>query len=194
MEKVIKAYDPANAAKLSDADKAALGNLTTEEIYALAKAYPNAKGGKAGRGYLVLKDKSLPENRQLYPVSSWENLAELHKQGLTQYVPAGFKATFSKTASSSIPVGETQDLTKEELEAQKPKARTKAKVEEAEEETDDVNDNLPDLGNETSNTRNQGQRAAEVNKGQQAAAKKAASKGAPRKAAAKKGAAKKSGQ
>lgn len=75
-EELIQKFNPATAGGLTEADVATMRGLTTDQIGVLAKAYPNQ--GHL-RPYLLLHDSAVPDNKQLYPLSSWQNLYNLHK-------------------------------------------------------------------------------------------------------------------
>lgn len=91
-EELIQKFNPATAGGLTDADLAIMRGLTTEQIAVLAKAYPN-NGHQ--RPYLLLADASLPENKQLFPLSTWQNLHSLHKfHSKTNFSAYTFKALF----------------------------------------------------------------------------------------------------
>lgn len=85
---IVELFNPANAANLKDADLKALPSLTKEDVAELAKAYPNTA---TNNNYLLLFDKKLPEDKQLYQLSSWQNLRDLWNVGQLQFVPFGFR-------------------------------------------------------------------------------------------------------
>lgn len=117
MSNVIEVYNPANAANLTDEQKAAMASLTKEEVKALAKAYPNQPHSN---NYLLLFDKRLPADRQLYQVSSWQNLNQLWDIAQLQFVPFGFRGvdvqqpTVAAPKPVEVPAKTTVDLSKED--------------------------------------------------------------------------------
>lgn len=106
-----KTYNPQTSASLKKADLDAMRNLTSEEISELAKAYPNKASQNA---YLVLADKTKEDKDQIYPLSTWQNLHDLHKIGQTNFVAAGFKDAFERPVGD-VPTAPAQDLTGEDL-------------------------------------------------------------------------------
>lgn len=124
MEDIVKLFNPANAEALTEEQLSSLQGLTYEELKQLAQAYPNQASGNT---YLVLKDKTVGDGKQLNPVSTWANLFNLHKIGQTQFVAAGFSKNFKKP--KEVKQGPVQDLTSEE--ANQELANLKAPVETA---------------------------------------------------------------
>lgn len=111
MEKeFIELYAPHNAKSLTQEQIAAMANLTREQVKELAAAYPNSPIGKS---YLILKDKTKPENKQTFPRSTWQNYFSLLKVGQTQFVPLTFVSLF-KPNDAKLKVAPVQDLTKGE--------------------------------------------------------------------------------
>lgn len=93
-QELIAKYNPANARNLSKEDLAAMRNLTTEELKHLAEAYPNGPRHKA---YLVLYDNNLEENKQIFTLSTWQNLYNVRKfSNLKNLVPHTFRELFNK--------------------------------------------------------------------------------------------------
>lgn len=107
----LEIYNPANAKQLTAEQIAAMQNLTPEEIKELAKLFPNTASGKA---FLVLKDKRKKDKDQLYPRSTWQNLANLYKQGAKHFVPVTFVELFSRK-KAEMKTAPVQDLTKKEV-------------------------------------------------------------------------------
>ncbi len=92
MTDIVKLYNPANAATLSQEQLQGLQELTVEQIKELAKAYPNAAHASA---YLLIIDKSKPADKQLPSLSSFENLYNLIvRNGLKTYAAWGFKGNY----------------------------------------------------------------------------------------------------
>ena len=85
---LVALYHPGNAQNLSQEEKDNIQTLTSDEVDALAKAYPNTP---QDNNYLLLLDKRLPADKQIYQLSSWENLAYLWKLGQTHFVPYAFR-------------------------------------------------------------------------------------------------------
>jgi hypothetical protein len=104
-------YAPSNVRSLSKDQVAAMKDFTKEQIYALAKAYPNT--GAAGMAYLILGNRKLSPEKQLFPRSTWQNLANLIRQGESDFYPYSFKAIF-QGRPKPLPVAKAQDLTKEQ--------------------------------------------------------------------------------
>lgn len=75
-EQLIEKFNPLNGANLSAEDLETMRNLTDEQIDALANAYPNQPNRKA---YLRLYDKNVAANKQLFNLSTWQNLRNLRK-------------------------------------------------------------------------------------------------------------------
>lgn len=73
---LVARFNPANAKNLTPQDLNDMRNLTDAELDQLAEAYPNKPAGKA---YLRLYDTSVAENKQLYPLSTWQNLRNVRK-------------------------------------------------------------------------------------------------------------------
>lgn len=107
-QETIKKYSPYNAKELTREELAAMESFTKDDIKQLAEAYPN----NSGTAYLVLKDKSKPEKNQLFPLSTWKNLYELHKLNQTQFVAHSFRSIFRPKAAT-VKTAPIQDLTKD---------------------------------------------------------------------------------
>lgn len=98
-EQLIELYNPTNAASLTPEQVTGLQNLSDAQICALAKAYPNKPRGNA---YLVLYDKDMPMNKQLFTLSTWNNLCNLRsKMSKKNYVAYTFKALFIQTTGNN---------------------------------------------------------------------------------------------
>ncbi len=92
-EELIQKFNPATAGGLTEGDLAVLRGLTTEQIGELAKAYPN---NALSRPYLLLHDSAIPDNKQLYPLSTWQNLYNLHKfHSKKNFTAFTFRALFT---------------------------------------------------------------------------------------------------
>lgn len=113
MTDIIKIYNPDAAKQLAKADVAAMMELTTDQIKELAKAYPNKPTGNA---YLILYDKQKKEKDQLYSLSTWGNLANLHKMGKTNFAAFTFRSLFNQAAAVQK-VAAVQDLTPDQVKA-----------------------------------------------------------------------------
>lgn len=75
-EQLIAKFNPANAANLTSSDLETMRNLTDDQIDTLAKAYPNTPVRKP---YLRLYDTKLADNKQLFQLSTWQNLRNVRK-------------------------------------------------------------------------------------------------------------------
>jgi len=75
-EQLIAKFNPTNGANLTPEDFEIMRALTDEQIDALANAYPNQPNRKA---YLRLYDKNVAANKQLFNLSTWQNLRNLRK-------------------------------------------------------------------------------------------------------------------
>lgn len=90
-EQLIAKFNPANAGNLNAQDLETMRQLTDEQIDELAKAYPNQP---TRRPYLRLYDTSKAENKQLYNLSTWQNLRNVRKfSNMKNLVPYDFIAT-----------------------------------------------------------------------------------------------------
>lgn len=101
-DELIQKFNPATAGGLTEKDLAIMRGLTTEQIGVLAGAYPN---NAHQRPYLLLADSTLPENKQLFPLSTWQNLHTLHKYHAKKNFSAfTFKVLFTPTKKApSLP-------------------------------------------------------------------------------------------
>lgn len=94
-EELIQKFNPAAAGKLTNDDLAILRGLTVDQIGVLAKAYPNEATNKP---YLLLHDSGVKDDKQLYPLSTWQNLYNLYKyHGKKNFTAYTFKALFVKS-------------------------------------------------------------------------------------------------
>lgn len=75
-EQVITLFNPATADQLTASDLEIMRELTDEQIDALAHAYPNSPNR---RSYLRLYDTKVPPNKQIYQLSTWQNLRNVRK-------------------------------------------------------------------------------------------------------------------
>lgn len=75
-EQLIAKFNPANGANMTAEDLELLRALTDEQIDVLANAYPNTP---TRRSYLRLYDKNLAPDKQLYQMSTWQNLRNVRK-------------------------------------------------------------------------------------------------------------------
>lgn len=92
-EQLIAKYNPANARNLSQADLDAMREFSTEQLKELAEAYPNNANRKP---YLILHDNNVKEGKQLYPLSTWQNLYNVRKfSGMKNLVAHTFKELFT---------------------------------------------------------------------------------------------------
>jgi hypothetical protein len=138
MEKeTIDLYAPHNAKNLTAEHLAAMEHFTKDDVKALAQAYPNSATTSP---YLILKEKGVAENKQVYHPSTWHNFYALVRMGTTKYYPISYKSIFKRSneQNKTAPVQVAKDLTdeqvKEELKkqgsAQTATEDTKPKVEE----------------------------------------------------------------
>ncbi len=90
-EQLIEKFNPANSGTLNAEDLEILRGLTDTQIDVLADAYPNKP---TRRAYLRLYDTSLQPNKQLYQLSTWQNLRNVRKfSNKKNLVPYDFSAT-----------------------------------------------------------------------------------------------------
>lgn len=75
-EQLIVKFNPANGSNVAAEDLAILRELTDEQIDILANAYPNVPVRKS---YLRLYDKNIKPEKQLYQLSTWQNLRNVRK-------------------------------------------------------------------------------------------------------------------
>lgn len=75
-EQLIQKFNPVNAANLTPEDLEIMHALTDEQIDVLANAYPNQPSRRA---YIRLYDKNVGANKQVYNLSTWQNLRNLRK-------------------------------------------------------------------------------------------------------------------
>lgn len=75
-EQLIEKFNPLNAPNVSAEDMEFMHNLTDEQIDVLANAYPNQPQRRA---YIRLYDKNVAQNKQVYNLSTWQNLRNLRK-------------------------------------------------------------------------------------------------------------------
>jgi len=75
-EQLIEKFNPLNAANVSAEELEFMHNLTDEQIDVLANAYPNQPQRRA---YIRLYDKNVPANKQVFNLSTWQNLRNLRK-------------------------------------------------------------------------------------------------------------------
>lgn len=75
-EELIQKFNPARAMQLTDEDIEQLRALSTEQLGVLARAYPNQANQ---RPYLLLRDSTLEDKKQLYPLGTFQSLYNLHK-------------------------------------------------------------------------------------------------------------------
>jgi hypothetical protein len=107
-EQLIEKFNPENAAKgLSPEDQSIMQALTDAELKVLAQAYPNQPARKS---YLVLYDKNVKPDQQLYALSTWQNLYNVRTtQQMKNLVPYNFRGGVSagraaKAQARRIPI------------------------------------------------------------------------------------------
>lgn len=103
-------YAPQNSKQLSEEQIAAMQVLTLEELKELAAAYPNQA---TQIPYLVMKDTNKKDKDQTNPLATWQNLYEIRKMGLKNFVAISFKNIFHKEANV-VKTAPVQDLTNQE--------------------------------------------------------------------------------
>lgn len=126
-KKVVDLYSPFNAKNLTQEQLAAMAEFSKEDLKALSENHNNG----SGTAYLVLKDKTKPDNKQTFPLSTWRNLYELHKLGQTNMIAFSYRSIF-KDRQKSLKAVPVQDLTKEQAKSELATAGTqKAKADKA---------------------------------------------------------------
>lgn len=75
-EQLILKFNPANAGNITPEDLLEMRALTDDQINVLAEAFPNQPSRKS---YLRLYDTTLDPHRQLYQLSTWQNLRNVRK-------------------------------------------------------------------------------------------------------------------
>jgi hypothetical protein len=75
-EELIAKFNPANAGNLTAADLEEMRALTNDQLQVLAKAYPNEPNRKP---YIVLYDKKLKPEKQIWQPSTWQNIFNVRK-------------------------------------------------------------------------------------------------------------------
>lgn len=104
-------FNPAHANGLTDEQIISMQSLSHEQVKELAKLFPNRGINTA---YLVLKDKNKTDAEQLNPLSTWENLHNLHRAGLKHFTAVGFRDRFQSTISKAE-TAPLLDLTEEDI-------------------------------------------------------------------------------
>ena len=111
----VETYNPSNATNLSDEDKQKFQSLSKEDVAELAKAYPNTA---QNNNYLLLFDKRLPADKQIFQLSSWANLEYLYKLGQDHFIPYGFRgqeSTQTIAQPAQAPAKTTVDLSEADV-------------------------------------------------------------------------------
>jgi hypothetical protein len=92
-EQLLAKYNPANARNLSQADLDAMREFTNDQLKELAEAYPNSANRKP---YLILFDNNVKEGKQLFPLSTWQNLYNVRKfSNMKNLMAHTFKEVFT---------------------------------------------------------------------------------------------------
>jgi hypothetical protein len=115
MSDLVKLYNPANAASLTQEQISGLQKLTSQQIKELALAYPNKVMNKA---YLLIIDSNSKVQNQLPTLSTFENLYNIReKNGQRNYVATNFKGNYTQKSSVNFKAKKTQvvDLSDTEL-------------------------------------------------------------------------------
>lgn len=95
-EQLLVKFNPANAGNMTAQDLLDMRNLTDQQIDALANAYPNQANR---RPYLRLYDTTKADNKQLFNLSTWQNLRNVRKfSNMKNLVPYDFAASPSAFA------------------------------------------------------------------------------------------------
>src|SRR5688572_936393 len=132
-QQLIAKFNPANAANLTAADMETMRGLSDYDIAILAEAYPNQP---TRRSYLRLYNTALAENKQLYPLSTWQNLRNARKfSNMKNLVPFDFitspaSVSKKKTGAGTL-AGKTTPVTKKvvvDLSAKEAAAELTAKL------------------------------------------------------------------
>lgn len=93
-QELIAKYNPLNAKNLSEEDLHNMRTLTNDQLDALAKAYPNTPNRKP---YLILYDNSKAANKQVFNLSTWQNLRNVRKfASQNQLAPYTFRDLFEQ--------------------------------------------------------------------------------------------------
>lgn len=100
-EQLIEKFNPTKGANLTAEDLETLRSLTDAQIDVLADAYPNQP---TRRSYLRLYNKSLAENKQLFQLSTWQNLRNVRKySNQKNLIPWDFLVMSGKNIQASKP-------------------------------------------------------------------------------------------
>lgn len=75
-EQLVAKFNPANAKNLTPEDFQIMRELTDAQLDTLAEAYPNTP---SRRSYLRLYDTKIEANKQIYNLSTWQNLRNVRK-------------------------------------------------------------------------------------------------------------------
>ncbi len=114
---IVKLYNPANAAALTQEEIINLQSLTLDQIKQLAKAYPNTAHSRA---YLLIIDSKKPVEKQLPQLSAWPNLYNLITRNGLRFVAYGFRVNTPRQGRtigrvSKVRRSEVLDLSDQEL-------------------------------------------------------------------------------
>jgi hypothetical protein len=97
-EELIAKFNPANAQNLTEGDLDLMRQLDDAQLDLLAKRFPNEPNG---RGYLILYDTTLDAKKQLYSISTWQNLRNVRKySNMKKLIPYTFKVLFMQQAKA----------------------------------------------------------------------------------------------
>jgi hypothetical protein len=98
-QELIAKFNPLNAPNLSAEDLETLRHLTDDQIDVLAEAFPNQP---TRRAYLILYDQNVPENKQLYQLSTWQNLRNVRKfANRKNLIPWTFQSLFMRNSKQA---------------------------------------------------------------------------------------------
>lgn len=112
---LVKLYNPANSAALTQEQILNMQTFKSEQIKELAKAYPNMT---MQRAYLLIIDSKKPADKQLPMLSTFENLWNLRERnGLKTFVAYGFRGAIKQKVIATVRArrSEVLDLSDTEL-------------------------------------------------------------------------------
>lgn len=75
-QQILTRFNPQNRTPLSPEELEVFRNLSDDQIDKLAREYPNQP---SSRSYLILYDDHVPANKQMFQLSTWQNLRNIRK-------------------------------------------------------------------------------------------------------------------